>query len=103
MRESVRLYGASPPGLCAYVYVGLVRAQKGFVRYEPARALNSVLVLAHQGFVPSHFVLVLERVQVSKPVHLYSASLQGLYTVCWCSPTRALCPMLMCSCELVCR
>ena len=49
-----------------------------FVRCEPTRALYSVLVVAHQGFVPSAYVLVRELVQMSEHVHLYGASPQGL-------------------------
>ena len=49
---------ARPPGLCTYVYFSTVRAQTGLVRCEPARALYSVLILAHQSFVPSDYVLV---------------------------------------------
>ena len=58
-------YGASPRGLWAFVYVCTVRDEKGFVRYEPTSALYSVLVLAHQDFVPSVYVLVWARVQMS--------------------------------------
>ena len=65
MNESVPLYGASPQGLCACFYVCTVRAQKAFVRCEPTRALYSVLVLVPQGFVPSAYVLVRARVQMS--------------------------------------
>ena len=47
---------------CSSVYVCTVRAQKGFVRCEPIRDFYSVLVLAHQSFVPSAYMLVRERV-----------------------------------------
>ena len=50
--------GARPPELCTSVYFSTVRAQTDFVRYEPTRALYSVLVLAHQSLVPSAYVLV---------------------------------------------
>ena len=58
------------------------------MRCEPTRALYSVLVLAHQSFVPSFYQLVRERVQMSEPVHLYGASPQGLCaSVYGASPT----------------
>ena len=110
------------------LYTSVRREPKtGFVRCDPTRALCSVLVLAHQGFVPSDYVLVRARVQISEPVPLYGARAhkgfvllctsvrcepkralcganpQGLYTVCWWSPPRALYQVLMYSCGRVCR
>ena len=87
VQESVPQYGVRPPGLCIMsfraragtcvdelmytsLYICTVRAQRGFVRCEPTRAVYRMLVLAHQAFEPSAYVLVWERVQMSKPVHL---------------------------------
>ena len=57
------------------------------MRCEPTRALYSVLVLAHQGFaLPSDYVLVRERVQMSEPVPLYGTSPPALSaSVCACT------------------
>ena len=87
------------------------------VRCEPLCGANPqgrVLVLARQSFVPSAYVLVriftararkgfvlLCSVQAQRA--LCGASLQRLYKVCWCSPPRALHPVLMCSCGRVSR
>ena len=83
MSEPVHLYGASPQGFCASVYACTVRAQKGFVRCEPKRALYRVLVLDHQGVETSAYVLVGARVQMS--------SYTGTCTSVWCEPTSVLC------------
>ena len=56
--------GESTRAFCFYVRP-YGRAQKGFVRCKPTRALYSVLMLANQGFVPSAHVLVRVRVPVS--------------------------------------
>ena len=130
MREPAHLYGASPQGLCGSVvlcsrvegcgdelkceslYVCTVRAQKDFVRCEPTRALYSMLVLAHPGFVQSAYVLVRERVQMSscttactsvrcKPTRdlcFYAGGVQmrscaGACIYVRCEPTKALCSM----------
>ena len=52
LKGFIQSAGARPPGLCTSVYFSTARAQTGFVRCEPARALYSVLVLAHQSFYP---------------------------------------------------
>ena len=134
MREPVHLYGANPQGLCDSVllcsrgggcadelkceslYVCTMRAQKDFVRCEPTRALYSVLVLAHQGFVQSTYVLVRERVQMSSCTRACtSVGYKPTSDLCFCAggvqmssceeaciyvryePTKALCSVLLIS------
>ena len=89
MHASVHLRGTSPLGLCAFVYVCTMRAQKGLVRCEPRKALYSVVILAHQGFVLSVYLLVRERVHLSEPEHLYGVGPQGLCTSVYVCTVRA--------------
>ena len=74
-------YGASPNGLCA------VRTRKGVIQCVGTRPPE----LCTQ-------FLSAPSVRCEPKGALCGASLQGLYTVCWCSPPRALHPVLMCSC-----
>ena len=114
--EPVHLYAASPKGLCASVYVCTVRVQKAFVRCEPIMALYSVLVLAHEGFESSAYVVVRARVQMSSCTRTcisvrYELTtslcfylggcldelLYGNLYVCTERPTKALCSVLLSS------
>ena len=86
MSESVHMYGASPQEICASVYICTVRPQKDFVRCEPPRALYSVLVLAHQGFASSAYVLVQARVQMISCTRTYTYLRYELTSsLCFCA------------------
>ena len=85
----IQCAGARPPGLCTSVYFSTGRAQTGFVRCEPTKTLcfcvlyepqELCAVRACKGFVPL--------CTVRAPRALCGASLQRLYTMCWCSPPR---------------
>ena len=85
-----------PPRLCTSVYFSTARAQTGLLRYESARALYNVLVLTHQSFVPSAYVLVWTctvrarkglcfRVRYEPQVFCAVRAYKGfIYIVCWC-------------------
>ena len=83
--EPVPLYGASPQGLCASVYGCSVRTQMSFFQREPTRALYSVLVLAPQSVLPSAYVLVRARMQMSSCTSI-------------CTPVRYKATIYLCFC-----
>ena len=87
-------YGESPNGLCA------VRTRKGAIQCAGTRApelCTQCLCARADLYCPSPQGLVL-LYTVRAPRALCGASLQRIYTVCWCSPPRALHRVLMCSC-----
>ena len=87
-------YGASSNEICA------VRTHKGVTQCagtRPPELCTQRLCARADLYCPSQQGLVLLcTVRVQRA--LCGASLQRLYTVCWCSPPKALHPVLMCSC-----
>ena len=77
----------APPGLCTSVCVCTIRTPQDFVQCASTR--------------PQGFVLLRTSVRCEPKRAFCGANPQGCSTVCWYSPTRALYPMLMCSCGSV--